>query len=31
LDRVRVTSHKFGYGVGDSMDYLLSKVRPRSL
>src|SRR5438876_8996344 len=27
LDKVRVISHKFGYGVGDSMDYLLSKVR----
>src|SRR5258708_5747221 len=31
LDRVRVISHKFGYGVGDSMDFLLSKVTPRSL
>ncbi len=31
LDRVRVTSHKFGYGVGDSMDFLLSKVTPRGL
>ena len=30
LDRVRVISHEFGYGVGDSMDFLLSKVRPRS-
>jgi hypothetical protein len=25
LDRVRVISHKVGYGVGDSMDFLLSK------
>jgi hypothetical protein len=25
LDRVRATSHKFGYGVGDHMDFLLSK------
>ena len=25
LDRVRVISHKFGYGVGDSMDFLLLK------
>jgi hypothetical protein len=31
LDRVRVTSHKFGYGVGDSMDFLLSKFTPKSL
>jgi hypothetical protein len=30
LDRVRLLSHKFGYGVGDSMDFMLSKVRPRS-
>ena len=29
LDQVRVISHKFGYGVGDSMDYLLSKVRSK--
>ena len=26
LDRVRVISHEFGYGVGDDMDFLLSKV-----
>ena len=26
LDRVRTISHEFGYGVGDSMDFLLSKV-----
>ena len=25
LECVRVTSHDFGYGVGDEMDYLLSK------
>ena len=25
LERVCVTSHNFGYGVGDEMDYLLSK------
>jgi hypothetical protein len=25
LDRVRVISHEFGYGVGDDMDFLLSK------
>ena len=25
LDRVRQISHDFGYGVGDSMDYLLAK------
>ena len=31
LDRVRVISHKFGYGVGDSMDFLLSQFRARSL
>ena len=24
LDRVRVTSHKVGYGVGDDMDFLMS-------
>jgi len=28
---VRVTCHKFGYGVGDSMDFLLSKFTPKSL
>src|SRR5580704_7698552 len=31
LDRVRVISHKFGYGVGDDMDSLLSKFTPKSL
>lgn len=25
LDRVRIISHKFGYGVGDEMDSLLAK------
>jgi len=25
LDRVRVISHNFGYGVGDDMDSLLAK------
>jgi hypothetical protein len=29
LDRVRVIGHKFGYGVGDSMDSLLSKYTRR--
>ena len=29
LDRVRATSHKFGYGVGDDMDFLLSKYTQR--
>jgi hypothetical protein len=29
LDRVRVTSHKFGYGVGDDMDFLISKFTPK--
>ena len=29
LDRVRVISHEFGYGVGDSMDFLLSKATRR--
>ena len=29
LDRVRVIGHEFGYGVGDDMDFLLSKyTRP---
>jgi hypothetical protein len=28
LDRVRTISHKFGYGVGDDMDFLLSKYSP---
>jgi hypothetical protein len=31
LDRVRVISHKFGYGVGDDMDSLLSTYTPKSL
>jgi hypothetical protein len=31
LDRVRVTSHKFGYGVGDDMDFLMSKFTPKRL
>jgi len=31
LDRVRVISHKFGYGVGDDMDFLLSNFTQRSL
>ena len=31
LDRVRIISHNFGYGVGDDMDFLLSKFAPRSL
>jgi len=31
LDRVRVISHKFGYGVGDDIDSLLSKFTPKSL
>jgi hypothetical protein len=30
LDRVRETSHAFGYGVGDDMDYLLAKYTKRS-
>jgi hypothetical protein len=30
LDRVREISHKFGYGVGDDMDFLLSKYTRRS-
>jgi len=25
LDRVRIVSHQFGYGVGDTMDFLFSK------
>ncbi|HTT24553.1 MAG TPA: hypothetical protein VMG82_36895 [Candidatus Sulfotelmatobacter sp.] len=29
LDRVRVISHKVGYGVGDSMDFLLTKFTPK--
>jgi len=31
LDRVRVTSHKIGYGVGDDMDFLISNFRVKSL
>jgi hypothetical protein len=31
LDRVRAISHEFGYGVGDEMDFLLSKFTLRSL
>jgi len=27
LDRVRVISHNFGYGVGDDMDSLLARHR----
>jgi len=30
LDRVREISHAFGYGVGDAMDFLLSKFTRRS-
>jgi hypothetical protein len=29
LDRVRAASHEFGYGVGDDMDFLLSKYTRR--
>jgi hypothetical protein len=29
LDRVRAISHEFGYGVGDDMDFLLSKFTRR--
>jgi hypothetical protein len=29
LDRVQVISHEFGYGVGDDMDFLLSKYTSR--
>jgi hypothetical protein len=29
LDRVRVTSHKIGYGVGDDMEFLMSKFTPK--
>ena len=29
LDRVRVISHKIGYGVGDDMDSLMSKFTPK--
>ena len=28
LERVRDISHEFGYGVGDDMDFLLSKFVP---
>jgi hypothetical protein len=28
---VRVISHKIGYGVGDDMDFLMSKYAPKSL
>src|ERR1035438_2576101 len=31
LDRVRVTSHEIGYGVGDDMDFLMSKFIPKRL
>ncbi len=31
LDSVRVISHKIGYGVGDDMDFLMSKFTPKSL
>jgi hypothetical protein len=31
LDRVRAISHEFGYGVGDDLDFLLSKFTLRSL
>jgi len=31
LDRVRVISHKFGYGVGDDMDSLLSRFTSKCL
>jgi hypothetical protein len=31
LDRVRGISHKIGYGVGDDMDFLMSKFTPESL
>jgi hypothetical protein len=30
LDRVRTISHEFGYGVGDDMDFLLSKFTLRN-
>src|ERR1017187_6537659 len=30
LDRVRVIGHEFGYGVGDDMDFLLSKYTLKS-
>jgi hypothetical protein len=30
LDRVRVIGHEFGYGVGDEMDFLLSKYTLKS-
>jgi len=31
LDCVRVISHKVGYGVGDDMDFLMSKFTPKRL
>ena len=31
LNSVRVISHKIGYGVGDDMDFLMSKFTPKSL
>ena len=31
LDRVRVISHKIGYGVGDDTDFLMSKFTPKRL
>ncbi len=31
LDSVRMISHKIGYGVGDDMDFLMSKFTPKSL
>jgi hypothetical protein len=31
LDSVRLISHKIGYGVGDDMDFLMSKFTPESL
>ena len=29
LDRVRLIGHKIGYGVGDNMDFLMSKFTPK--
>jgi hypothetical protein len=31
LDRERVISRNIGYGVGDDMDFLMSKFTPKSL
>jgi hypothetical protein len=31
LDRVRIISHEFGYGVRDSMDFLLSEFMLKRL